>query len=279
MRTKLPIKKSENDIISYKKNGKMFGSILKSIYEDLRAGELKSGKEISSRFINHARSIEHTTFEFPFQKQENSLGNKFYNNICVSVNDMVAHGVPNYIEFKTGDIISVDFGLGIYDGVCSRMLNYDSAFTVAYNTDIQPKWVKAPQKALRVIVNSNYAFTTKQVAAIISNTARRHDLNVVTQLTGHGIGYNLHEEPMIRNMTGAYVDEELFEGLVFCAEPIFALPKEGQAQYSNVEKVYLDSDGWSIKTISGQPTSHFETMFCIHDGELVDLCNITEWQL
>jgi len=101
-------------------------------------------------------------------------------------------------------------------------------------------------------------------------------MSIVLSLTGHGIGYSLHEAPIIYNAQGQFLNEELFDGLCFCAEPIFS---PGKGEKNSIVKTYIDSDGWSIYTRNGNPTSHFETMLCVDNGQIIDLTGMTEWSL
>jgi len=282
MQSVLPIRKSKAEIEFYQEYCPLFGDVLYSLYTQLKDGKVKQPIDLISlyydAFSGHSNDTLKNVFRrgYPFVKQKNHLEHWFDYPICVSVNDVIAHGQPiDGTRFKVGDIVSVDCGLSLRDERTSDLLNFDAAFTVVYSQEEQPDWVLAPRQALCNIIDTQ-AKNTYDTAIEIFKTAREYNLYTVTQLTGHGIGHNLHEEPLVRNAPGMYSNTDFFEGLVFCAEPIYVLPS-GTADGSRVEKVHIDSDGWSIKTNSGQPGSHFETMFCFSDKKLVDLCNITKW--
>jgi len=275
MRSKLPVRKSKEELQFYIEHGKIFGDILHQLFDSLSKGNFTNGIELELEYIQLVEKIKNKvwrTAKYPFIQQTNYLEECFGYGVCVSVNDTVAHCRPNANQFKEGDVISVDFGLSLmFKG---RELFFDSAFTTIYKKPFA-SWVLAPHEAL-VEIEKEQALTTHRIAEIIYNKTIEKNLETIVMLTGHGIGYSLHEEPIIRNAPGDYSNVSLFDGLCFCAEPIFVLPKE-QRYSSILARAYVDSDGWSVRTVNNQPSSHFETMFCISNNNLVDLCGITKW--
>lgn len=269
MQPQLPIRKSKEQIEFYLKNGPKFGSIIGELYDDVTRGYIKTGLELEKRFFQLILGSFRSKISFIFSEQTNHTEERFSKKICVSINDIVAHCRPTNKVFKDGDIISADFGVRIGN------LCFDAAWTAAFNIAQQPSWIYAPWRALKDITD-HQPKNTHEIAQIIHSTAQYENLDVVVMLTGHGIGYSLHEPPRIRNAPGGYSNSGLFEGLCFCAEPIFSL-KENDSNSSGIAKIYVDSDGWSIRTENGQPVSHFETMYCMTDNKLVDICGITEW--
>jgi methionine aminopeptidase len=271
MRANLPIKKTPEEIHFYTQTCYKFGKALYELYSLIKSGRATNGLElevcISSPLVQTDWDIE-----FPFSHQKNPLGEEFGAPICISINDVVAHAVPTEEDFIPGDIISIDYGISLPYGRRGRRLHYDSAFTITYDTTM-PEWVKAPQYALREIVK-----TVNEICKITEETAEAYNLDVIVSLTGHGIGYSLHELPLIHNKRGDHPDCDLFEGLVFCVEPIFALPGKMRTD-SHIARTCMDSNGWSVRTMNGQPSSHFESMFCISNDNLVDLVGVSRWDL
>ena len=273
MKSKLPVKKSKEEIAFYIENGPKFGNVLHTLYDGITNGKLHNGIEIENKFFSLVGGVDNKAWAldamFPFSYEKNYLGHMFICGICVSVNDVIAHGRPTEEPFKKGDVVSVDCGLSLsFD---HGRLHFDSAFTASFGTE-PLDWILKPHEAL-VNIHKEQAKNTHRVAEIISSTANSFGLDTVVMLTGHGIGYSLHEKPTIRNAPGKYSNEHFFEGLCFCAEPIFVQQNMG----NGLARAYVDSDGWSIKTINSQPGSHFETMFCIHNKKLIDICGITNW--
>ena len=277
MQHRLPIRKSKKEIDTYIDNGIIFGDILFRLYNKIIHGEPQNSLHIEDMFYEMTREVDNTIWRsatYPFAQQVNYLGDKFNCLACVSVNDKIAHCKPNKKQFQKGDIISVDVGIALPAANTNKWLHFDSAFTATWDSAPED-WILAPHRALANIIDEQPQ-TTYRVAKVIQNTAIAEKLDTVVMLTGHGIGYSLHEEPHIRNAPGRYSNTSFFNGLCFCAEPIFVLPgKQREASY--IARAYVDSDGWSVRTVNSQPSSHFETMFCIINNKLVDICGITKW--
>ena len=272
MKTTIPIQKSKEDIRLYRTYAPYFGKALYKLFLFLKEGKIVSGVDLEKYFCASFPYWEDV--QYPFAKEQNYLGEPFNHSICVSVNDKIGHGRPTTELFKTGDIISVDCGVSL-PTERGRKLHYDSAFTVCFNSP-QPDWIFEPYRALCKIVDEQ-SKSIHEIAKTISNTAKEENLQVVVSLTGHGIGYALHEAPYIRNAPGNYADTQLIEGLCFCIEPMYVLPIVGETLVPHFARTYVNSDGWSVITENGQPSSHFESMFCINNGNLVDLVGVTDW--
>jgi methionyl aminopeptidase len=274
MKFNQPIKKSQSDIAIYKENAPKFGKILKDLYDKIENESLDNTYDINTFFARSCWSVfgRSYDFKFPFEEVKNYLDEPFSQEVCLSGDDCVAHGK----RFE-GKVISVDCGIEL-DTIYGKLV-FDSAFTVDLNEQKQP-WVAAPQEALVEVVKQYNTTcgpqTTNFISEIIHEYAKSKGLQVVVSMSGHGIGHTLHEHPYIFNaVPDRGVGEPMFDGLVLCIEPVFVLPNKDDE--STIAKTYLDSDGWSIKTISGQPGSHFESMFLVEKGKLVDLVGITEW--
>ena len=275
---RLPIKKSKDDINFYLKYGKDFGEVLWDFREyflsKYKYNNILHYPSIDFQHLCNNKYGNNFTVSYPFGKQKNYLGKEFINNICISTNSTIAHGVQHY-TLKQDDIISVDCGIEL-NRLYDPNLNFDAAFTLCPE-DTKDNWELAPLEALKNIVKEQPK-DTMEIAEVIQATAQQYNLQQVVSLTGHGIGYSLHEEPIIHNAPGPFSPIKLFDGLVFCAEPIFVKPtKENNS--SPIAHTCLGSDGWEVLTISGDPATHWETMFAVINGQIVDLTGITEWNL
>lgn len=273
----VPTKKSLGAMNIYLEEGPKFGQILKQLYNLVKVGKTKNleakFKDACYESFGFSPNSSSTSNRFPFAKQFNYLGEVFGHSICLSVNNIVAHGNPKESVITKGDIVSVDCGVCIPHG--RRYLHLDAAFTVVVKGD--EEWVKVPHQSLCNIVETQPK-NTAEIARIIRETARLHNLKQVVSLTGHGIGYRLHEAPIIYNAPGEFLPVELFDGMCFCAEPIFVFPGNNKAS-SFICPTYIGADGWEVATVSGDPASHFETTFGIVDGQIVDLVGVTNWEL
>jgi len=264
----IPIQKSPAALALYEDTGPEFGRILYNLYNSICAGDCNN---IERDFVSACIGSFAGDLIFPFINQTNHLGEIFGHAVCISVNDEIAHGRPQAQAIKPGDVISVDCGLGIPFG--KYHLHLDAAFTAVVQDNYD--WTVAPLLALQNIVSKNPT-NTSQIAKIIHETAKTEHMNQIVRLTGHGIGLLLHEAPIIHNAPGEFRSVDLFDGLCFCAEPIFVDPSYDKGS-SFITQTYLGSDGWVVSTTNGAPTSHFETTFGIISGQVIDLIGVTNW--
>jgi len=281
--TLLPTRKSEYEISLYKEFGKKFGTILQTLKEIVELGNYNDleteykdltwetlAKDLGSKRIS--------SFSFPFTQQENQQGEKFNHRLCVSPNEIVAHGIPvqNHNNLSIGDVVSIDCGLKITIG--TTILHFDSAFTTLFGaTPKKDHWLHQSRLALKDLLGKTdlKVTNTMDIAISIKNRARKKKLLQVVALTGHGIGRKLHEAPQIHNAPAPFKPVYLFDGIVFCAEPIYVKPKELSSSF--ISSVAIDNNNWSVFTTKGEQSSHFETMFVMINGQLIDLVGISQW--
>ena len=173
-------------------------------------------------------------------------------NSCISVNDVVVHGLPGKDELKEGDIVSIDIGV-ILDG-----WHGDHAYTFAIG-DPGPE----VSQLIQVTKESLFKGIEKAVAgnrvgdianAIQDYTEKKHGYGVVRELVGHGLGKNMHEDPQVPNYGKRGTGAKLNDGLVLAIEPMINLGKK---------EVFTESDGWTVRTKDGKPSVHFEHDVCI----------------
>lgn len=166
--------------------------------------------------------------------------------LCLSVNDMVVHGIPDNYELKEGDIVSVDCGT-IYKGYFG-----DSAYTFpvgAIDTDTQ-KLLSTTEESLYLGVSK--AIDGNRIGDIgnaIQTYCESKGFSVVRELVGHGIGRDMHEDPLVPNYGKAGSGKKLKEGMVICIEPMINMGKK---------EIYEKPDGWGIATEDGKKSAHFE---------------------
>lgn len=178
-------------------------------------------------------------------------------SLCVSVNSEVVHGIPSEkTVLKDGDIVSIDLGLK------HKGLFTDHAVTVPVGTNT----TKEIRTLLSVTSEALYAGIrqarsgnrTGDVGAAVQTFAIKHNLGIVRDLSGHGVGREIHEDPYIPNY-GKKGKGELFRpGMVVAIEPMFNL---------GTQDVVLLKDGYTYKTADGKPSAHFEHTVLITDGE------------
>jgi len=177
-------------------------------------------------------------------------GFKGYNNfpktLCTSVNDEVVHGIPSKYVLKDGDIISIDCGV-ILKGYYG-----DSAFTFEVG-EVDKEIVKllentrsSLEKGVKEAVSGN---RIGDVSNAVQTKAESGGYSVVRELVGHGLGKLLHEAPEVPNYGKRGRGTRMKEGLVICIEPMINLGTRNVRQMQ---------DGWTIKTVDGKPSAHFE---------------------
>ena len=178
----------------------------------------------------------------------------FPNTLCTSVNDEVVHGIPSAYTLKEGDIISIDCGV-ILNGWYG-----DSAYTFAVG-EIREE-VRRLLEYTRASLEEGVkeAIAGKRVGDVswaVQSKAESGGYSVVRELVGHGIGVKLHEPPEVPNYGKRGSGTKLEKGLVICIEPMINLGKKETMQMR---------DGWTIKTVDGKPSAHFEYAVAIDRG-------------
>ena len=181
--------------------------------------------------------------------------NGFPSTLCTSVNEEVVHGIPSGYILKEGDIISVDCGV-ILNGYYG-----DSAYTFAVG-EIDEK-VKELLDFTKASLEAGVkeAIAGKRVGDIshaVQSKAESGGFSVVRELVGHGIGKQLHEAPEVPNYGRRGSGPVMEKGLVLCIEPMINMGLKGTRQMS---------DGWTIKTVDGRPSAHFEYAVAVDKGK------------
>lgn len=177
-------------------------------------------------------------------------------SLCTSINQQVVHGIPGDITLREGDIIGLDFGV-LYKGYFG-----DAAITVPIGEIPQQT-----QKLLRITEECLYLGIDKMLpenhlsdlSRAIQKHAESNGFSLVKEFGGHGIGKNLHEDPMVLNyvVNGNGRGQRLKPGLVLAVEPMV---NEG------TDQVQILSDGWTVVTLDGKPSAHFEHTVAITEN-------------
>ena len=184
-----------------------------------------------------------------------SLGYEGYPaSVCISVNDEVVHGIPGDRIIQNGDIVSIDLVLS-YKG-------YHADATRTYIIGEVSNEVRA------LVENTKGAFYAgvsqvkegariRDISRAIEKYAHEHGLSVVEELVGHGIGTSMHEDPDVPNFDDNNMTK-LKAGMTIAIEPMLNLGSKN---------VYLEDDDWTVKTVDGKPSAHYEnTVLVTKDG-------------
>jgi len=245
--------KTENDIKILQEGGKILARILRQV-----AKQVKLGVKTSELNSLAEKLIQDAGGEPAFK---GVLGPKdpFPCALCVSINEQVVHGIPsNEIVIKDGDLVGLDLGLK-YKGLFT-----DMAVTVGVGkVDKRArKMMQVTKKALDLAIKKiKPGVDLQEVSAVIEKIARKNDFQVVRQLVGHGVGYDVHEPPQIPNYVIKDFHLELKPGMVLALEPMFTMGDW---------KVKTLSDGWTAVTADGSKSAHFEHTVVVTDkGALI----------
>ncbi len=168
--------------------------------------------------------------------------------LCVSVNDEIVHGIPNENEkiLKEGDIVGLDLA------ITHKGLVTDATVTVAIGK-IAPEVQELLEVTRKALAAGIKAAKGGKRIGDISNAIQRVGVaaryGVVEELAGHGVGYDVHEDPYVPNFGLAGKGEILKPGMVLAIEPMFNL---------GTKKIKLDKDGYTYRTADGSYSAHFE---------------------
>jgi methionyl aminopeptidase len=180
----------------------------------------------------------------------------FPSSICISVNDEVVHGIPGSREILEGDLVGLDFGVN-YEGMMT-----DGAVTVVAGgkpTAAQKRLLDATQQALDLgVAQVKTGARVGDISHAIETRLRRDKLSVIEELSGHGVGHQVHEDPLILNYGRAGTGMRLLNGMSIAIEPMATL---------GGRHIVVAKDGWTIKTRDGSLGAQFEhTVLVIDDG-------------
>ncbi len=175
--------------------------------------------------------------------------------LCISLNDAVVHGIPDKTELKDGDVVSIDCGTfmnGFYG---------DSAYTFPVgevNQEILLLLERTKQSLYLGIEQAEAGKRVHDVGYAIQTYVEGFGYSVVRDLVGHGVGKNLHEDPEVPNYGRRGTGTKLKPGMCIAIEPMINL---------GGKEVFQENDGWTIRTVDGKPSAHFEHDVAIRNGK------------
>lgn len=175
--------------------------------------------------------------------------------LCISIGDEIVHGIPGDRVIEDGQLVSIDCGV-ILDGYYG-----DSAFTFGVGTlsDDRLRLASTTYEALYEGIGA--AVTGNRVGDIgyaVQQLCEADGFGVVYELVGHGIGKSLHEEPQVPNVGKRGSGRKLTTGMTLCIEPMINMGSG---------RVQADRDGWTVRTVDGQDSAHYEHMVVVMPGQ------------
>ena len=253
--------KTEDEIELMRQANQLVGRTLGELAKHIKPGitTLQLDK-IADEFIRDNGAIP--TFKgFP-----NPYGGPFPASICTSVNDVVVHGVPNAeTVLKEGDIVSIDCGT-LLNG-----FNGDSCYTfcVGEVSDEVKKLLKTTKESLyKGIENAVAGKHLGDISSAVQEHCEAQKYGIVRELTGHGIGREMHEDPRVPNYGSRGNGIMLKAGMCLAIEPMVTMGNRA---------IWMDAnDRWTIRTRDGKPAAHFEHTIAVRKGQAEILSSFEE---
>ena len=228
--------KSTEDFDKMRKAGKVVSNIHYEIFDKTKPGMTLLDLDLIAKEIIERENVKPSFLGY----------HDFPAHICASPNDVIVHGIPNEYVISEGDIISVDVGV-IFQGY-----HADAAFSFGVGEiteeekNLLSKTKYALHEAIKLVKDGQKLGT---IGNKIDKIAKKNNLGNVKNYVGHGIGKEMHEEPQVPHYGKKNTGFELKTGMAICIEPMFNLGTEDN---------YLDEDGWTVKTIDGKKSAHWE---------------------
>lgn len=237
--------KSDEEIAIIREAGSIVAEVLGILRNEVRPGLVLRELDAIVKREFGARGVEPTFLGY----------NGYPARVCVSVNEQVVHGIPGDRVLQEGDIVSMDLG------ATHRGFVADSAITVGAGrlTPQVERLLRVTEEALQKGIEAARAgVPLGAVSFAIQRHAEGEGFSVVREYVGHGVGRQMHEEPQVPNYGPPDRGPILRKGMVLALEPMV-----------NVGDWHTkrDSDNWTVSTLDGSLSAHFEHTIAISDGE------------
>ncbi len=233
--------KSEKEIETMAEAGKKLARVLKQVQEKVRPGvKTEDLNQLAEKLI----AAEGGKPNF-----KNYQG--FPAALCTAVNEVAVHQMPGEYRLQSGDLLSLDLGLEY------RGFQADMAVTIGVGpvSSLAQKLMAVTREALyRGIEAARAGNHLGDIGWAIENYVARQGFGVIKELTGHGIGRKLHEDPTIFNFGEKGKGLVISSNLVICIEPIIS---------AGSTRVEQGEDGFNYRSIDGSLTAHFEHMVAV----------------
>jgi len=238
--------KSERDLEKLRQSGQILSLIFKKIKNEAKVGaSLKFFDDLARKLLR-----ENGAKPAFLNYKPDGAKNAFPAAICTSLNDQVVHGIPSEYILKDGDILKIDFGVN-YEGYFT-----DAAFTVEIGKiskkaqELIKVTEEALNKGIEMCLPGNHL---GDIGWAVETTVKRNGFKVIKGLTGHGTGFELHEDPYVFNYGRRGEGTVLEPGLVLAIEPMVSI---------GTEEIKQAKDD-SFFTRDGSLSAHFEKTIVI----------------
>ena len=239
------IAKTEEEISALREGGRRLARHVRILSEMVAPGITPKELETKAREMVKNDGDELAFYAYTSHKNDKP----FPSGLCVSVNDIIVHSPASESArpFEEGDVVCLDFGIK-HKGFFT-----DHATTVIAGSKHRPedeRLLKGTKEAISAgIAAAKIGNTTGDIGYAVERVAKKYGLGFPRNLSGHGVGLKVHEEPHVPNFGAPGSGTKLEEGLVIAIEPMMAL---GSGE------LYVDKDGHSYRTKDGSRTAHFE---------------------
>jgi methionyl aminopeptidase len=236
---------TKKEIELLRESGHRLGSHLKELSKMVKPGVTPKEIDAEARELLKADGDKAAFLHYGSGRN----GEKFPAVICISLNDVIVHapGSENDTPIAEGDVVKLDFGVN-HKGYFT-----DHAVTVIAGKKHDPKdveMIKAAHEAIDAgIAAARLGNTTGDIGEAVEKVAKKYKMGFPRNLSGHGVGKKVHEEPHVPNFRDPRFDEPLEEGLVIAIEPMFT---RGSGE------LFVDKDGFSYRTKDGSRSAHVE---------------------
>ena len=247
------IARTEKEKRRLREGGKRLARHVRTLCEMVKPGVASAELEAKAREMVAAEGDEMAFFGYKGKRDKHG----FPSGVCVSVNDVIVHSPAgqNGSVFQEGDVVCIDFGIK-HEGLYT-----DHARTViaGNGSPLDKRLVLGTYEALEAgIAQARVGNTTGDIGAAVQRVAEKYRFGFPRNLSGHGVGKAIHEEPHVPNFGAPGGGVKLEEGLVIAIEPMMTL---GSGE------LFIDKDGHSYRTKDGSRTAHAEhTVLITKDG-------------
>lgn len=246
-------RKTAQEIEILKEGGRRHKAILEELAALVKPGV--STKTLNDRALELIREGGDTAAFLNYRPE--GARRKYPAALCVSINEDIVHGIPNErpLTIEEGDVVALDLGL-MHEGLIT-----DSAITIGAGelASEDKRLIEGTKEALFAGIRAARAGNRiGDIGAAIEKVATRLNLNLAEGLAGHGVGYEVHEDPYVPNTGEAGTGELLVPGMVIAIEPMLVLGSG---------KITLQKDGYTFSTRDGKKSAHFEHTIAITESE------------
>jgi methionyl aminopeptidase len=246
---RVPVK-SNREIELMRESCRLVAEILALVGTYIRPGvQTKELDAIAEEYIRSQGGVP------AFKGYGSDRNNLFPATLCISIDDVVVHGIPDATIVKEGQIVSIDVGVKKegYFGDGAR------TFPVGRVSEEKSRLLKVTEESLnKGVAQARAGNHLHDVSAAVQEHVEAAGFSVVRDLVGHGIGRSLHEEPAVPNFGTRGTGIILKEGMALAIEPMVN---------AGGYEVQLDNDGWTVRTGDGKPSAHFEHTIVVRTGE------------